>query len=803
MATVAALPALARHATAGAAQRAAGVPAQMSPAMRGTRIAGQVLAAAAGCLVASHLRASRSKQLRAVRCHAAAAEPETYPPAVIIGGGRLGEAFQKMGLGSDVIMRRGEPFPSEAPKGPIYVCTRNDALESVIASVPEDRHEDLIFVQNGVLMPFLEEKLKPGLPLTILLVYFAVAKKGEAPLDGKTDTDPDGLSAVNAGGKWAREVQWRLTSSRLTSCRPPRFEALLGVHLQQLRGTVGEVESKHRSEVDELVVQLATAVSSTQDVSWERRRLYALGDYLEMASMGSLGGAAYQILLQSKLIITALMMWGIKGSKQTALQWNILVLVMFSMCVYMLGGKSDSGGGGIPIAGVLNVLLKVTVSCLCAVLSDAYMKEFKDEWWDSPIYMQLVQFKCAWFATILLISFTDGQTWQNGFFNGWDTTTVGVLASFTVKGWSTMYLLAILDSVLKNIGEACAVLVIYAAQAGAHPGLRWAGEVLTDFISYEAYASKHPVTPPRVSLESLYWQPPVPLEQSSVPSRIRVAVVGSHATLSLEPVDMLRRCAHCPGVLRSGIPLDAEKDPYSFPWDVMKSQVDQIYAADAGLQEAELIICTEPMAGCLMMLHSARARGKVLPLLGYLGVALLNNCPPEDLDTFWQSLMELLESDQAQMAVNNLILSEQIYYQSGYRMPYVRAHGLYTNMAYAPTRGNEVLVWRAPLFSSMSCTVPAFLGAEWMYRLLYQRGQLSVGERMYQATMPGYDDFAAMDASPSDSGGVGFPPPSVGLSSAKAARGVAEDVLTRGMQAEDFETDAGTQGMELWGWDGL
>ena len=34
---------------------------------------------------------------------------------------------------------------------------------------------------------------------------------------------------------------------------------------------------------------------------------YALGDYLEMASMGSLGGAAYQILLQSKLIITALM----------------------------------------------------------------------------------------------------------------------------------------------------------------------------------------------------------------------------------------------------------------------------------------------------------------------------------------------------------------------------------------------------------------------------------------------------------------------------------------------------------------
>lgn len=41
---------------------------------------------------------------------------------------------------------------------------------------------------------------------------------------------------------------------------------------------------------------------------------------------------------------------------------------------------------GIPIAGVLNVLLKVTVSCLCAVLSDKYMKDFKapklDAWWE-------------------------------------------------------------------------------------------------------------------------------------------------------------------------------------------------------------------------------------------------------------------------------------------------------------------------------------------------------------------------------------------------------------------------------------
>lgn len=189
--------------------------------------------------------------------------------------------------------------------------------------------------------------------------------------------------------------------------------------------------------------------------------IYALGDFLEMASMGALAGAAYQVLLQSKLIITALMMWGIKGTKQSSLQWNILMLVMISMCVYMIGGSSDSGsGGGIPIKGVFLVLLKVCVSCLCAVLSDKYMKDYKSE----PIYVQLVQFKCAWFLTILAISFTDGKTWVEGPLNGWDSKTIGVFISFVVKGWSTLYLLAILDSVLKNIGEAVSVLVIYIMQ---------------------------------------------------------------------------------------------------------------------------------------------------------------------------------------------------------------------------------------------------------------------------------------------------------------------------------------------------
>ena len=45
-------------------------------------------------------------------------------PSVIVGGGRVGEALLGMGVEGDVLLRRGEAFPADAPSGPIYVCTR-------------------------------------------------------------------------------------------------------------------------------------------------------------------------------------------------------------------------------------------------------------------------------------------------------------------------------------------------------------------------------------------------------------------------------------------------------------------------------------------------------------------------------------------------------------------------------------------------------------------------------------------------------------------------------------------------------
>lgn len=71
-----------------------------------------------------------------------------------------------------------------------------------------------MFFQNGMLEPWLESK---GLgDADQVLAYFAVSKLGEAPVDGKTDTNPEGLTA--AFGKWASAIAARLHGGGL-SCK--------------------------------------------------------------------------------------------------------------------------------------------------------------------------------------------------------------------------------------------------------------------------------------------------------------------------------------------------------------------------------------------------------------------------------------------------------------------------------------------------------------------------------------------------------------------------------------------------------
>jgi len=199
-------------------------------------------------------------------------------PSVIIGGGRIGTALEQMGDGRDVIVRRGQPFPEHMTEGPIYVCTRNDVLDDIVAMTPENRREDLVFMQNGMLEPWLAAK---GLEdNTQCLIYMAVAKLGDQPTDGITDLNPEGLTA--ATGKWATEVQTRLAAGSMsckvldmTQFRVSMFEkliwicAFMHVGARHPGATVGDVEASHTEEVEDLIHELVNGTTALEGVRFD------------------------------------------------------------------------------------------------------------------------------------------------------------------------------------------------------------------------------------------------------------------------------------------------------------------------------------------------------------------------------------------------------------------------------------------------------------------------------------------------------------------------------------------------------
>jgi hypothetical protein len=190
--------------------------------------------------------------------------------------------------------------------------------------------------------------------------------------------------------------------------------------------------------------------------------VYALGDYLEMSAIGGLPAAAYQILQQSRIILTALLMIPAKGLYQTRLQWTLLSILMFAMSTYMIIASGGKGGGSSSsmstmMVGMIFAFMKVIISCVGAVISDKYMKLYKND----PTHVCIARTFVARAIAIVLLSFTQ-DIWVKGFFSGWDYMTVGVTGSFIIKSVSTLYIVALLDSILKNIAESFAVLVIYA-----------------------------------------------------------------------------------------------------------------------------------------------------------------------------------------------------------------------------------------------------------------------------------------------------------------------------------------------------
>lgn len=199
-------------------------------------------------------------------------------PSVIVGNGRIGSMLLEFGQRrgyNDVLVKRGELIPADHP-GPVYICTQTADLDAVLAMCPEEKKDDLVFLQDGMLEPLFQRQGLYG--STQVSLWMAQMRVGGKPVDGATRDQPEGLTTVS--GKWAGSVAMRLGTGDL-QCqvrmerdgRRAMLERLIFVTAYGLVGTatgtatVGEVASKHGEDVAQICRELASCVRYTLSVA--------------------------------------------------------------------------------------------------------------------------------------------------------------------------------------------------------------------------------------------------------------------------------------------------------------------------------------------------------------------------------------------------------------------------------------------------------------------------------------------------------------------------------------------------------
>ena len=246
------------------------------------------------------LNASKASQKAASRAAWAetrgmkeASDDETsskVPFATIIGAGRIGSMLAE--YGDCLVLKRGDTVPEDG-EGPIFIATRNDSLEGIVESTPENRRKDLMFLQNGYLDGFLSEKSL--MDNSQCLLFVAVSSLGADPIDGITSVNPEGLTS--ATGEHAEALQARLNAAGMKcnvlsaqEYKPAMFEKLIWISTYMLVGTakecatVGQAGEDHAELVEKVITELVDAVSSKEGIVFKEGTVERLKAYTDVVA---------------------------------------------------------------------------------------------------------------------------------------------------------------------------------------------------------------------------------------------------------------------------------------------------------------------------------------------------------------------------------------------------------------------------------------------------------------------------------------------------------------------------------------
>eukprot|EP00929_Paragymnodinium_shiwhaense_P051972 TRINITY_DN26074_c0_g1_i1.p1 TRINITY_DN26074_c0_g1~~TRINITY_DN26074_c0_g1_i1.p1 ORF type:complete len:710 (+),score=117.28 TRINITY_DN26074_c0_g1_i1:76-2205(+) len=117
------------------------------------------------------------------------------------------------------------------------------------------------------------------------------------------------------------------------------------------------------------------------------------------------------------------------------------------------------------------------------------------------------------------------------------------------------------------------------------------------------------------------------------------------------------------------------------------------------LMEADVWMCSIPAIWCQLLADVGRggvgqSAPLAKPIFVYLGLPIHQYVGRDQRLTFLREFARLAEDPRSVVVANNAYLSEEVFWQTGLRVPTLRIHGLHTNATYMPLRNSEVMIQR-------------------------------------------------------------------------------------------------------------
>ena len=148
------------------------------------------------------------------------------------------------------------------------------------------------------------------------------------------------------------------------------------------------------------------------------------------------------------------------------------------------------------LPGVVAALVMSTLSGAAAVYTECVLKRLRLPTQLCNVYM--AAFGALFSALGCLVS--DGAAVaDNGFFQGWDSVTLSVVAISALGGLMVAFFLRYLDAILKNFAATAAIVLSTAASVplfGFSPGLEWLLGAAVVVAAIALYSEPEVVDPP-------------------------------------------------------------------------------------------------------------------------------------------------------------------------------------------------------------------------------------------------------------------------------------------------------------------